>query len=758
MTARASSIALRARSWRAGSTDLRARLAAHPRHLVLAALAAGLAAGPRAALALVPAIALGAWVSARAGVALAIALAASAGAVAGQERVAALDRSGLGPLFGHVVTERVTLLEPARRGRFRRASATVRLRGEPVIVRGPGRGPWLHVGAGGELIARGTLRAPDEFSRRLGAHAVLRAESVAPTGAGRAGVMGAVDGVRRRAEDALSDGLPPPEAGLMRGMVLGQDQALPGAVREHFRASGLSHLVAASGQNVMLLAALAIACAAALGTGLRARLAVVLGLIAIYVPLAGAGPSIQRAGVMGAAGVVAAMAGRPASRWYAVLLAAGVTLALDPRAPADPGWQMSFAAVVAILALCARWAEALARRRVPRALAEVVAMTGAATLATAPIVAWHFGSVSLVSLPANVLAAPVVAPIMWLGMISGAVGQLAPEAAGLPVAVAAYPLAYLIWLAEQAAHVPGATVAASPLVVLAAVFVLPAALRHRRVALRIAPAIGVIAVAAIVALKPAGTAPPSGLRVTFLDVGQGDATLVQDPHAAILVDTGPPDGGVVARLHRAAVRQLDVLVVTHAQADHDGGAAAVLRELPVGLAIDGRDGVRTPGGDRFAREARRRGVRLVVPDTGHVLRTGGLELRILHPRREPAAAHAGGDPNERAVVSLVRHGSVEVLLTADAESEVLSTLELPPVDVMKVSHHGSADPGLPGLLARVRPAVAVISVGERNTFGHPAPQAVRALDSVVPRVYRTDRDGTVRIDADGPALMVRADA
>ena len=192
-------------------------------------------------------------------------------------------------------------------------------------------------------------------------------------------------------------------------------------MREDFRRSGLAHLLAASGQNVMLLAALALALLAAAGLG-RARLLVVLALIALYVPLAGAGPSIQRAGVMGAAGIVAGLAGRPASRWYALLLAAAVTLAINPRAAGDPGWQLSFAAVVAILALAARVRDALVARRVPGALAEAMALTFSATLGTAPLIAFHFGRVSLVSLPANLLAAPAVAPIMWLGMIAAAIG------------------------------------------------------------------------------------------------------------------------------------------------------------------------------------------------------------------------------------------------------------------------------------------------------------------------------------------------
>ena len=234
-------------------------------------------------------------------------------------------------------------------------------------------------------------------------------------------------------------------------MALGDDAALPDRTRSEFRASGLAHLVAASGQNVMLLAALVLGVAAVLGLGLRARLALVLVAIALYVPLAGSGPSIERAGVMGAAGVVAVLAGRPAARWHALLLACAVTLALNPRAIEDVGWQLSFAAVVAILVLAGRVRDGLARRGLPRGLAEAAALTGAATLGTAPLIAAHFGQASLVSLPANVLAAPAVAPAMWLAMLAVALGQVGTALAAPLVALAGFPVAYVMWVAHVAA-------------------------------------------------------------------------------------------------------------------------------------------------------------------------------------------------------------------------------------------------------------------------------------------------------------------
>ena len=206
------------------------------------------------------------------------------------------------------------LLDAPRSRAFGARVATVGLDGERVLLR-TGRGvSWPTERVGAMLDVRGGLEvlpASDAWQRARGVHAQLRARVLADTGQRRGGLTGVVDAVRAQAQAVLRTSVPAPQGALLRGMALGDDAALPDRTRAEFRASGLSHLVAASGQNVMLLAALVLAMAAVLGLGLRARLVLVLVAIALYVPLAGGGPSIQRAGVMGVAGVVAVLAGGP---------------------------------------------------------------------------------------------------------------------------------------------------------------------------------------------------------------------------------------------------------------------------------------------------------------------------------------------------------------------------------------------------------------------------------------------------------------
>jgi competence protein ComEC len=758
----------------------RQRAADHPRHVLLAALTAGLLAGPRWPIAVAAIGLLGVALAPGALMALASVAMLLLGAGLADTRLAALDRSALEPLLDREASVRATLLDHPRTRAFGTRVAPVRLlsgrgRGERVLLRVPARIRWPPAtGPGAELAARGRLArlGPyDAYERRRNAHALLRVASIRATGRHRGGLLGALDAVRARTERALMRGVPPPQGELARGMVLGQDAALPDAVREDFRATGLAHLVAASGANVLLLATLVLGLATIAGLGLTARLTLALALVAAYVPLAGAGPSIQRAGVMGAAGLVAALAGRPASRWYALLLAAALTLAWSPRAAEDVGWQLSFGAVLAMLALVPALRARLRRARLPAAIAEVLAVTAAATLGTAPLVALHFERLSLVSLPANLLAAPAVAPIMWLGTVAGALGQAAPAAAEPVAAVAALPLGYVTWLAHTAAALPFAERSVpSPglagvigLYATAAAAVLAwrrrPAWRRPLGALAAAVAIGATAACALAARTPQ---PPADLTVSFLDIGQGDATLIQHGGAAVLVDTGPPGDPILTRLRAAGVRRLDLLVLTHAALDHDGAAAAVLGAVPVGLVLDGEEAdaqlARGAYGGRavapVARLAAIRHVRRLASDAGQVLRVGPLELRVLWPRRLPTAA-PGAEPNDRATVLHVRDGAFDLLLTADAESNVTAALPLPVVDALKVAHHGSDDPGLPGLLRRLQPGVAVISVGAHNGYGHPAPSTLAALRGV-PVVRRTDRDGTVRLTVRDGRMAVEA--
>jgi competence protein ComEC len=616
--------------------------------------------------------------------------------------------------------------------------------------------------------------------------------------------------IRGRAEAGLARGMPPREAQLARGFVLGEDEQIDAVTVEDFRRSGLSHLLAVSGQNVALLALLAMPVLAALGIPLRTRLVWVLGLIAVYVPLAGAGPSIQRAGVMGALSIVATLAGRRGSRLFALVFAAVAMLALEPGIAGDVGWQLSFAAVLGILLLATPLREAIAARIGDRgwrrALAEGAAMTIAATLATAPLIAYRFEAISTLTLLANLLALPAVAPAMWLGMLAAAAGQVP----GFPVqALNALDAPLLAYIAQVAAwcgrpswayvHLRiglGGLVASYTAMALA----VPAALRLARMrriaarrraakppklrcsfashtgekdqrsgrgwrrgvpgsgiaALALATLLGLLAVAGVgmALLAPPGGAtpgPPSGLRVSVLDIGQGDAILLQPARApAVLVDGGPPGDGLASKLRAAGVERLGVAVITHDQSDHAGGIRELLGTMPVGrlaYAVLGRPTLA---------EAGAAGVEPLRLARGSELRSGRLRLDVLWPPRELLGEPIpGDDPNRLALVMLARWRRFRMLLTADAEAES-TPIDPGPIDVLKVAHHGSDDAGLGDMLDRARPRLAVISVGAGNPFGHPTPGTLATLAAHSVPVLRTDESGTIVLEVGRRGFRVDA--
>jgi competence protein ComEC len=558
--------------------------------------------------------------------------------------------------------------------------------------------------------------------------------------------------------------MPADQAALARGFVLGQDDRIDPATREDFRRSGLAHLLAVSGQNVMLLCLLAWPFMALAGLPLRARLLALLALIAVYVPVAGAGPSIQRAAVMGGAGLVATLASRPGSRSLALLLAAVLTLALNPLAAGDVGWQLSFAAVVGILLWCGRLASLLAggadRGSPSRALADGIAITVSATVATAPLMAHHFDSVSVAALPANLLALPAVAPAMWLGMLSAGLAQLP----WIPVEPLNWLNALCLGFIAQVARWLGSPGWAqvdlglgSPLHVAAAYALLigmaePAlAAAARRSGLRRRPAIprralaAAVGAAALLLAAPALRGPATGgdqdsLVVRVLDAGQGDAILLDPPEGkAVLVDTGPPEGGVARRLGELGVGSLGGLVITHADSDHAGAIAEVLHAARADRVLMARPSTEPLGAAASA------GVPTGRLVEGGELRSGELRLSALWPPRQLSVARGGVEENRLSIVLLAEWRHFSVLLTGDAEAEAVP-LDPGPVDVVKLAHHGSADVGKNALLERTAPHLVVISVGEDNPYGHPAPETLTELESHPLETLRTDEDGEVVIE------------
>lgn len=699
--------------------------------------------------------------------------AALAGLLVGGARLHAIDRGALRARAGVQASLSGFVAAVPRRDH---GEVDVRVDSPAGRVLVVAREPVGELPVGSEVRAAGILQEPEPwrvaYLRRQGIAMTLRADRIDPERGRRGGLNGWIDEVRMRAETALGRGMPEREAALARGFVLGQDDRIDGQTRDDFQRSNLTHLLAVSGENVILLGVLAWPLLALIGLPLRARLVGTLCLIAIYVPVTGAGPSIQRAGVMGAAGLIAALADRPRSRWYAVLLAAGATLAANPRADGDVGWQLSFAAVIGIMLWAKRLATALSgdaeRRSARHALAEAVAVTASATVATAPLMASAFDQFSPAALPANVLTAPAVAPAMWLGMLTGIAGQ----APFLPVEslnwLDSLCLAYVAqiahWLAAPdwallTVHLGSVwSVAAAYAGLLLATELLlrwmPERLVRRgdRRSLRwmaVWPAVVLVAGLALWWPFGSGATPPpaGGLLVRVLDVGQGDSILLQPAGAdPILIDTGPPEDGVEDSLRELGIRELAAIVITHDQSDHAGDLGELLGSVRVDRVVYGRDDPQLRGAALAA------GAEPYRLAEGGEIDSGALQLTALWPPRE-LLGETDEDPNLLCLVLVARWHHFSMLLTGDAEAESVP-IDPGPVDVLKVAHHGSEDAGLDGLLDRSAPKLAVISVGAGNPYGHPAAPTLAALRTHGVPTLRTDLQGEIDIQADGSRWTV----
>ena len=387
----------------------------------------------------------------------------------GSVRLDRLDRS---PLASYVDTSERTVLtvtgEP-RQSRFElRIPAQVRRFGrlrmhEPVLLELPlGRSPPQ----GGILEAVTTVRSPrgpkngfDErsFLRRNGIHVVLRADRYRLVGR-RGGLGGVADRLRRALAGSIAPGLRGERRGIVEGVVLGDEQSLSDTLRQRFRGSGLYHLLAVSGQNVVLVAGGALAVAWLLGLPRWLGQIGALAAIAGYVLAVGAQPSVVRAGISGALVSLAWLAARPADRWHFCLLGALVLLAWNPYTLLDPGFQLSFAAVVAIFVAVPRLLRFLEGYPLPGALAGVVAVSTACGLATAPILWLQFHSLPLLTVPANALAAPAMPALLGLAFASALVAPVSPPAATAIAWLNGWCAAYLATCARVVGGLPGAQV------------------------------------------------------------------------------------------------------------------------------------------------------------------------------------------------------------------------------------------------------------------------------------------------------------
>ena len=608
------------------------------------------------------------------------------------------------------------------------------------------------------------------YLRRRGEHALLEAEFADLSIVGRrGGLQGLVDSLRLAARSHLAAGVHSPVGDVLQGMVLGDDEGVDPALVEDFRKSGLLHIMAVSGENVVLLCTMWSFAFALLGIHRLARTALLLPVVATYVLLTGASPSIVRAGVAGIVGLLAILASRPSDGWLLWLAPAAWLLTANPNNLFDVSFQLSFGAVVGLLVLARPLTRAVSF--LPGPLPEQVGVTTAASISTAPISVLTFGSASLVSVPANVAGGFVLGPIMFVGMLSLLLGFVAEWLSAPLNIVAGLFIGFLLAVSRFFAGLPGATyeyqgvtvrlLAAVGLLAGLAIVALLAAragaglldyVRDRRRWPNFGAAAAVVVAAALV-VAPAPVRPPDRPTLTFLDVGEGAATLLQTPGGpTVLVDAGPqPLGGV---LRRHAVKRIDVLVLSHGHADHVAGLEDVIGRVPIAVALLPQPPQPSEALDELSAELTAAGAEVRRCTSEQDLTGQGWSLRVL-PTRAPGGEGGNQGENDCALVALVDLAGHRALVPGDAEGDVLAALDLPPCDVVELPHHGSRGGVDERLLGELQPRLGVISVGP-NTYGHPTAETLGLLAAAGVPCARTDQRGDVAVWADARGLVAAA--
>ena len=689
-----------------------------------------------------------------------------------------VDSRTTGPLARAAAAESAVTVEAVLTDDPRRAAAAVPAGRELVVVRlrvvelrAAGRvhalrapvvllssdPAWLSLLPSTRVKAEGRLRRAepgDDVS------AVLSGRGPPVVLAGPSAVQRAAGHLRAGLRAAVAP-LPAAERGLLPGLVVGDTSRLDPDLREDFRTVGLTHLTAVSGTNVAIVTGAVLLLARRVGVGVRAGPVLAAVALAGFVVLARPSPSVLRAAVMGVVGLVALSSGNRKAAMPALAAAVVVLVLWDPDLAAAPGFALSVLATAGLLVLAPGWRAAMARR-LPGWLADALAVPAAAQVACGPVVVAISASLGLLSVPANLLAVPAVAPATVIGVAAALLAPLSLPAAQAVAWLGWLPTAWLVLVARTGARLPGASATwpsgwRGALLLTGLTVVALLVLRHRsgrRVAAACAAGV-LVATTTLALLRPAW--PPPGWFLVACDVGQGDAlVLAAGARRAVVVDAGPDPALVDRCLSRLGVEHVPLVLLTHDHADHVDGLAGVLRGRQVGMVQVGPLDEPLHQAREVAELTRGAGVALVRPALGEQRTVGGLSWEVLAPGR--SFAGTSSDPNNSSLVVRVTAGPTTVLLTGDVEPEAQRDLldrglDLR-ADVLKVPHHGSGAQE-PAFLDAVGASTVLTSVGTDNTYGHPSARTLSRLVRGGARSFRTDLHGDVAlVHRDGRLVVV----
>lgn len=646
-------------------------------------------------------------------------------------------------------------------------------RWEPARVRVLARTPrYEEWGYGDRVVAYGEVRPVDggsgywaDYLARQGIYSTMEYPTLRLEGRGQApAFLLAVDSIRGRLEGLCQTLLPEPQASLLAGILVGGRAGMPQDFKDALNATSTSHLVAVSGYNVTVVAGMALLLARRF---LARRKATLLAILAVwaYSLLTGLPPSAVRAALMSTTALASVLVGRDSDALSFLFFSAAVMVGVDPGVLRDLGFQLSFLATAGLVLLEPVIRSGLGALRAPGWLASSLSVTVAAQLATLPILAGSFHTVSLVAPLSNLLIAPALPGLMATGAAAVTLGAVAEPLGQLAAPLAWLYLTYLVEVVRWTSLLPSAALPTGNLgavqaglfylLLLAAAFWPLPEFRTARAALSALcgrmprwVTLGLLSAALSGVALLASDRPDGKTHVYFLDVGHGDATLIRTGDGRhILVDGGPsPTGlaGALGRLLPFLDRDLDALVVTGYEQDRLAGLMEVAGRHKIGLVLQPGDPNDRGAAGAWAELVQERGIQTVRAETGQRIALGGeSQLEVVQaPSRRSAEDGA-------SIAVKLTSGGVSVLLGGElapaAQREIARTSK-GRFDVVRVPAHGAQDALDPLFVQAAAPKVAVLSVAAGNRFGQPADSTLQVLRGA--SIYRTDRHGTVELVID----------
>lgn len=614
--------------------------------------------------------------------------------------------------------------------------------------------------------------------------------------------------LRSRLSQTLAEVLPEPQASLAQGIILGIRGNIPQSLRANFSHTGTAHVLAISGLHLAIVAGILLS----IGIWLFGRrrytyIWLALGLIWLYALLTGMNPPVVRGAIMASLFLTAELLGRQRNAFTALAFAAAIMIGINPQILWIASFQMSFLAMAGLIFLSPTF-RAIGRKavkatigenRAVASLANIISdsfsITLAAIIAVWPLVAHYFGIVSFVGLPATLLVLPALPGIIITGVLAGGLGLIVLPMAQVIAWLAWLFLSYMLLVVNGFAALPLSfielgSVDTSLIWVYYLAFTTAIWLNsNRRKLTNLMPkatawlklgigkffnllselpkkwVIPPLMVVAILVSVAAATMPDDNLRISFLDVGQGDAILIQKGNQQVLVDGGPSPQAISLELGNKMPfwdRTIELVILTHPSADHITGLVEVLQRYKVKQVLYPDLDFKSDIYDEWLRLLKEKNIKCIIAQAGQQINLGGGVIKILNPPI-PLLTGTESDLDNNSVVIHISMGKVSFLLTADimweAEFELIGRRADLTSTVLKVAHHGSDTSTSQEFLAVVNPQIAIISVGKGNPFGHPSDEVLERLKEKLGQenIYRTDEHGTIEFITDGKRLWVRVE-